>query len=413
MDYNIELTYTKPQQEIFFNIEDGIKYIIITKGRRFGLTKGGANFFIECMLNGEPLLWGDTIHSNIDKYVERYFKPELNKIGIPYNWNSQKKTLEIPLTGGYCDFRSADNPENWEGFGYKKIFLNEAGIILKNEYLYTNAVLPMMMDYPDSILFAGGVPKGKKNKKGGKHRFYELAEYAKKGHVGYKYYNFSSYDSMLDEKTISELENEIRRMNPEMVRQEIYGEFVDGASGLLWELGDIENARCTNAPSSFKRVIVSIDPAITSNSKSDETGIITLGLGYDENIYILSDESGIYTPEGWSLKSCKAMDNYGGSSYVAEKNQGGEMVKTTLRLYDKKRKIKLIPATSSKFSRAEPVYALYEQGRVKHVGEFDRLEDEMINFNPKLFSPNRVDALVHGVSELLNKTTTKFKPSFI
>jgi len=153
----IDVSLTKPQIEIFR--KQSAKFVIVTKGRRFGATHGAAINYILRLLSGEgPILWGDTIRGNIDRYFERYFLPELKKLPQEiWKWNVQKAQLTV--NGQFMDFRSADRPENWEGFGYKHIFLNEAGIILKDDYLYTNAILPMLMDFPDSIDFTHSTSK--------------------------------------------------------------------------------------------------------------------------------------------------------------------------------------------------------------------------------------------------------------
>ena len=158
----LDLSYTEAQLEVFFERKE--RFTVLTKGRRFGATHGAANACIEWALEGKKILWGDTVNSNIDRYFTRYFEPPLKAAGLSYDWSAQKK--ECRLLDGHIDFRSADRPENWEGFGYHYIFLNEAGIILKDPYLYTNAVLPMMLDFPDSRLIAAGVPKGKIGKDG-------------------------------------------------------------------------------------------------------------------------------------------------------------------------------------------------------------------------------------------------------
>lgn len=162
---NIALTWLDYQKEVFFDFQPGVKYKIIPKGRRAGFTRGGANACIKDLIKGDgPWLWGDTINGNIQRYYERYFWPVLHENKIPHKFDSVHKKLQINRQ--FCDFRSADNPENWEGFAYKKIFLNEAGIILKDRSLYINSVLPMMIDFPDSQLIAAGVPKGKVLKDG-------------------------------------------------------------------------------------------------------------------------------------------------------------------------------------------------------------------------------------------------------
>lgn len=222
---NLDLTYTDSQIKIFHE-DTHIKFKKVTKGRRFGLTRGAAHAYIEWAVEGMPLLWVDTIAPNIDRYYERYIQPTLHKSGINYDWNVQKKILKI--YDGYIDFKSADRPENIEGFGYMKIFANEAGIILKDDYLYTNALLPMLMDYPESQFIAGGVPKGKVKRDGSEHKFYTLF---KQEGLNHKNYSFSSYDNpLLTPEDIKALENEMAVMDEKMILQEIYGEFID-ASG--------------------------------------------------------------------------------------------------------------------------------------------------------------------------------------
>lgn len=401
---NLKLTYTDTQLEILDSIKKGLKYLVISKGRRFGITHGIANYCIEQVIEGKKVLWGDTIHPNIDRYVDRYFIPSLKANNLNYDYNAQKKILKIEGYSGYIDFRSADKPENWEGFGYHVIFLNEAGIILKNDYLFTNAVLPMLLDYEDSLLIAAGAPKGKTNKDGKPHRFYTLAQSAKEGENGYKYFNFSSYDNpLLKTEDIKELEKEIGRMNPEMIRQEIYGEFVDGAGGLLWDVSIIHRQRIDKRPE-LKKIAIAIDPATTSNKNSDETGIIVVGVDHNNKCYILEDLSGQYSPNDWGNVAKKALDKWDADYYVAEKNQGGDMVENVIRQHDRINRVKLVTATKGKFTRAEPVYSLYEQGKVYHVGTYTKLESQMISFNPNEGkSPDRVDALVWGVTDLMIK----------
>ena len=221
-----EIRLRQTPQQIEFLSTDA-RFVIVPKGRRFGATHGTAIQFIEWMIEGiSPLLWVDTIYSNIDRYFERYFLPTLLENSIPHNWNAQKKILKI--MNGVCDFRSADRPENIEGFGYQKIFLNEAGIILKNPYLFTNAILPMLMDYPGSQLIAAGTPKGKKLRSGDEHPFYTLKKRADSNHDGYKSFTFSSYHNpILNSSDIKDLEREISAMSPEMVEQEIFAKFID------------------------------------------------------------------------------------------------------------------------------------------------------------------------------------------
>ena len=400
----LQLQYTENQLKFLFDHKPSVRFIIVPAGRRFGKTKGCANACIEWILEGKKILWGDTISSNIDRYVDRYFKPELIASGLDYTWSSQKKVLQLNLSSGYIDFRSADRPENWEGFGYDIIILNEAGIILKNEYLYTNAVIPMLMDSPNSILIAVGTPKGKIIKENKEHRFYSLYKRAMDNDPSHELFQFSSYDNpFLSQTDIKELEEEMRIMNPQMVQQEIYGQFVDGAAGELWDEVIIERQRIKVAPE-FKRITVNIDPAISNNADSDETGITVTGLDRNDYGYVLADESGRYSPDQWASISVDLVKKWKADCIVAEKNQGGDMILNIIRQKNANIRVKMVTATKGKFVRAETIYSLYEQGKIFHVGYHNRLEAQMCMFTSELKnSPDRVDSLVWGFTELMLK----------
>lgn len=221
---NLRLTYTQPQAEIFFsNVR---RFNAIAKGRRFGATRGAAHACIEWAMEGMPILWGDTIAGNIERYWQRYFQPVLRENGVDGHLSGKNVGT---IGSGYIDFRSADRPENWEGFGYRKIILNEAGIILSDPYLYTNAVLPMMMDFPDAELFAMGVPKGKKLKDGSEHPFYRIFSSDTPNH---RSLTFSTWDNpFLSPDDIAMTVAEISAMDPAQEQQEIYGKFIDGQAG--------------------------------------------------------------------------------------------------------------------------------------------------------------------------------------
>lgn len=213
---------SEAQYHMFFESERYGRWRIFPKGRRLGATKGAAIAFTKWMQEGEPLLWGDTVNSNIDRYVERYFIPFYRKNNIKYKWNAQKKLLQVG--DGYTDFRSADRPENWEGFGYKKIFLNEAGLILDDEYLYYNAVLPMMIDYPDSTLIAAGTPKLSRGVGALFQKLWLNVEMKAPGYYGKQ---FSTYDNpYLNTDSIKALEQEIAACERP---QEIWGKFIESA----------------------------------------------------------------------------------------------------------------------------------------------------------------------------------------
>jgi PBSX family phage terminase large subunit len=203
----------------------------------------------------------------------------------------------------------------------------------------------------------------------------------------------------LSDSFIGEAERTLRT-NPKRYAHIFAGEWSDDASGMLWTKAHIERVRVDNAPQ-LARIVVAIDPAVTSKPESDETGIVVVGKDNLSNAYVLEDLSGRYTPSQWASVAISACKRHG-AGIVAEVNQGGDMVTQVIRNIDPSVHIKQVRATKGKYSRAEPVFALYESNRVMHVGHFPVLEEQMLAFNPdEGDSPDRVDALVWGVSELI------------
>ena len=188
-------------------------------------------------------------------------------------------------------------------------------------------------------------------------------------------------------------------------RQEIYAELIDEDEDALWKREWIEKARLSAYPP-IARIVVSVDPAMSSKPTSSETGIVVVGADmHREHAYVLADESARLTPQGWALRTVHLFDKFGATRIIAEDNAGGDLVRSTLKAaVPRTLPYKGIKARSGKRIRAEPVAALYEQGRVHHVGRFPKLEDQMCTWTPDLgpsHSPDRADALVHAITELM------------
>jgi phage terminase large subunit-like protein len=193
-------------------------------------------------------------------------------------------------------------------------------------------------------------------------------------------------------------------------RQELDAELLDDVPGALWSRGVIEAGRASAAPT-LVRVVVAIDPAATSSEDADETGIIVAGKDGQGRGWVLADASGRYPPAEWAKTALAAYRAHRADRVVAEVNNGGEMVEATLRVIDPNVPFRAVRASRGKLTRAEPVAALYEQGRVHHLGAFPQLEDQMCGFvpvdpgdfgpRPTGSSPDRVDALVWALTELL------------
>lgn len=188
-------------------------------------------------------------------------------------------------------------------------------------------------------------------------------------------------------------------------RQELDGELIEDRSDALWRRGAIEAARVGDMPA-LERIVVAIDPPASSGAKADACGLVAAGLGEDGIGYVLADasEAGL-RPAEWAKRAVALARRFEADSLVAEVNQGGEMVSAVIREVDPTAAIVTVRATRGKWVRAEPVAALYEQGRVRHVGTFPALEDEMCDFGPAGLSsgrsPDRLDALVWAITALM------------
>jgi hypothetical protein len=179
------------------------------------------------------------------------------------------------------------------------------------------------------------------------------------------------------------------------------GHWLEDAEGMLWNRQIIERLRMANPPQ-LERIVVSVDPAASANLDSDETGIVVAGKDAKGNGYVLEDLSGKYSPSQWAAVAVKAFERWNADCIVAEKNMGGDMVESVLRSQNTTARIKLVNATKGKYVRAEPIYSLYEQNKIYHIGQFPILENQMITFDPdKGKSPDRVDAMVWAFTELL------------
>ncbi len=195
-------------------------------------------------------------------------------------------------------------------------------------------------------------------------------------------------------------------------RQELYGEIVINNNNTLWKAHNILYKQI--ARESLKRVVIGIDPAVTSNEDSDETGIIVAGIGNDDKIYVLDDLSGQYKPNEWSKIVSKAYREYQASRVVAEVNNGGDLVESMLRNTDKYIAYSSVRAIKGKIARAEPVALLYESSNVYHTQPLSALENQMCSLsydkdNNKEHD-DRIDALVWAVTELTSKNTPEIVP---
>jgi phage terminase large subunit-like protein len=186
-------------------------------------------------------------------------------------------------------------------------------------------------------------------------------------------------------------------------RQELAGEVLDDNPDALWERGRIDELRVREHPDLI-RVVVGVDPAVTSKEQSADTGIIVAGIAQHSGQmhgYILDDLTIKGTPDQWANAAVTGYYRARADRIIGEVNNGGDMVGYTVQTVDPKVPFKSVHASRGKYTRAEPVSALYEQGRIHHVGFFPDLEDQLCEWVPGDKSPDRLDALVWAITELM------------
>ena len=320
--------------------------------------------------------------------------------GDDFTYNRSTATARHRL-GGYVRFMSAEEPGRWNGPQWTLLWADE--LALWKEETWHQAQFGVRLG-PTPRVIVTTTPKARQFVK-------ELAE--QKGTVtthGTTYEN-----TALAGRVMSRLEE--RYAGTRLGRQELLGEFVGDVEGALWQSEWIDKGRVAEPPTTtndndervfdLPRVVIAVDPAVTANAESDETGIAVSGLGGDGEYYVLGIHGFRLPPQQWALKALELYDQWQADKIVAEVNNGGDMVVETINRacegLGRTANVEAIRASRGKTVRAEPVAALYEQGRVHHVGVFDEAEEQMCSFPIANEHDDLVDALVYTLSDLSNQ----------
>lgn len=219
----------------------------------------------------------------------------------------------------------------------------------------------------------------------------------------------STFDNKENLAPAALAEFERKYANTRLGQQELYGAILDDNPGALWTRSVIDEGRRASAElPAFTRVVVGVDPAVTSGEDSDLTGIVTAAMDTQGHFYILSDDTLKASPQEWAMKAVQVYERYKADRIVAEVNNGGDLVVHLFQQVKGTIPVKKVTASRGKAVRAEPIAALYEQGRVHHVGYFSELEDQMCEYEPGISdkSPDRMDALVWALTELSEGSNT-------
>ena len=377
---------------------------LILAGRGWGKTRTGAEWIIEQVLNnptapdGAPTEWAIIAETFSDTRVMCVEGPSgilrvlhnrglVNERDFEYN----RSSWQVRLSGGQrIHMFGADNPDAGRGFNLSGVWADE---IAKWRYPFETwheGIAPALRigKMPRAVITTTPKP------------IRVLREWVGRTDGSVYTTRGSTFDNATNLSQAALIELEARYKGTRTGRQELYGELLDDIEGALWNRKMIDDMRVAKAPA-LMRIVVAIDPAVTSGEGSDETGIIVAGMTNDNKFYVLADYSTRTTPDSWARVAINAYKEFSADRIVAEVNNGGDMVSILLRTVDPTIPVKKVTATRGKRVRAEPISALYEQGKVFHVGEFVRLEEQMITWTPNMRnSPDRIDALVWALTDL-------------
>ena len=430
LDLNLPIQFHNNQRKIFFDSTS--RYKIIAKGRRFGLTRGFANYaIINAAKKVTPILWVDTIYGNIERYYERYFIPALKSLPKA-SYNYSKRNNQLYIFSSIIDFRSADRPENFEGFGYRLVFINEAGIVLKNRRLWTESILPMTIEYKAFVLI-GGTPKGKYTKKNERHLFYDLylrgsqdkekrekkqetqsdkklilwdaPKNAESNETGsnrvWESFNFSSYDNnMLDPEEIKEVENEIP---PYLRDQEIYGKFVEqNQVGIIkrewWKFYDESQLNYEKANNPY-RIIQSWDTAFKANEENDYS-VCTTWLINKNGFYLIDMYRGhLEFPELKRMAEELYIKFKIDEVLIEDKASGQSLIQELQR--ETRMAIEKVRVDRDKTARLNSITPLLESGRIKLPENYEFNETIINEFEE--FPNGEFDDIVDSVTQSINE----------
>jgi len=369
---------------------------LIMTGRGWGKTRTGAEWIkIQAAKPGTRIaLVGRTPADARDVMIEG----ESGILSVSPDWfmpvyEPSKRRLSWP-NGSMATVYSSESPKSLRGPQHEKAWGDELAA-WKNSESYDNLMLGLRLGNNPQAVFTT-TPKPINTVK-------EIVKSSKDRDGGIQITVGKTYDNIVNLAPVF-LKTVIKKYEGTTLgRQELDGVLLEDLPGALWKRSVIEDNRVSVAPQS-SRIVVAIDPNVTASDDADEAGIVVASLGDNGQAYVLRDGSGKFSPNEWAKRGVAFYAEYKADRIIAEVNNGGDLVEITIRTFDENVSYKSVHASRGKRARAEPVAALYEQGKVHHVGgDFEDLEDEMCTYmeGESIGSPNRMDALVWALTELM------------
>ena len=367
-------------------------------GRGAGKTRAGAEWTRFAALFGQAgriALVGPTLSDVREVMVDgpsglRWIEPDYRPRPV---YIAARRRLEWP-NGAKAYAFSAEEPERLRGPQFHAAWCDEIGVWAKGEAVWNNLQLGLRLGQNPRCV-ATTTP-----------RPVPLVQRLVQGNAAVTHARTQDNASNLAPEFVADME--ATYAGTVLGRQELDGELIEDLAGALWQRSDIARQRVHAPPDQFEDLVLAIDPPTTSHARSDACGIVVAGRcsapGFGERCFVLADASlrGA-KPADWASRAVALGRECGVSRIIAEANQGGEMVRTVLDSVGCDLPVTLKHARLGKAARAAPVAALYQKGKVAHVGTLAALEDEMCRFGADGFvgSPDRVDALVWAITSLM------------
>lgn len=363
---------------------------LLRSGRGFGKTLTGSQTVIKWAMEGySPIaLVGQTVADVRDTMIE-VGDSSILKVAPPHFkpiYEPSKRRLTFP-NGVICVTYSGDKPDQLRGQNNSKAWVDELAKFQKAEETWMNLEMTLRKgDNPQVICTTTPRPLKIIRDLVNDKRTLETR--------GSTLDNSSNLNPIFLERMITKYQG------TRLGRQELNGELLDDNPEALWKRTDIDKYRVWQVPQ-LSLVVVGVDPAVTSNEGSDDTGIVVVGKGIDNHGYVLGDYTIHDTPRKWAEEAVTAYHKHLGNKVIGEVNNGGDLVELNIKYVDSSIRFEAVHASRGKSTRAEPSSLLYEQGKIHHFGSFPELEDQMCEWVPGAEkSPDRVDALVWALTAL-------------
>jgi phage terminase large subunit-like protein len=380
----------------------------INAGRGFGKTRAGVEWVREQIKRGKKRIAAvASTNSDIERVMvkgesgflsvcwsgDKTYKGK--ELGFP-EWSPTKRTLTW-ANGAKVEFYSAEEPERLRGPQFEAAWCDELGAWNKDEDTWDMLQFCLRLGRHPRVCVTTTPRPTKLVRKLTKLSTTHIT-------TGSTFDNAANLAGTYLEAVKAQYEG------TRLGRQELYAEILEEAEGALWTTDTLDAAQISREDvPNLNRIVVALDPAVTANAESDMTGIMVAGVDVNGIGYVLADYTDKLSPEGWAQKAVELYHMYQADRIVAEVNQGGDMVKTTLRGVDETIPFKAVRASRGKYARAEPISALYERGLVKHVRNpldgqnLNELETQMRTWEPlgSIGSPDRLDACVWALTDLM------------